>query len=302
MTPRDVVLVPVDFDDASVHAANVASRQAARTGGRVVLLHVCGLPPRGLRASTGEIGGAPAGRPRSDAQRDIERLAKRWGAEAVVRDGEAVETILAVASEVGARRIVMGTHGARGVERWMLGSVAEGVLRASDVPVMVVRDGAAHDADGGATAPRPVLCAVDFEHAEMVVPIAAELAREQGTTLELAHVYRLPVVDVGGIEPLLIEGLEDALLCDASAELGRLSQRFGAERWHVRRGHTGIQVLALIEVRHAAALVVGSHGRHGLARAALGSVAEWLVRRSPVPVLVTRYGSQPLAASERAAS
>ena len=61
--------------------------------------------------------------------------------ESVLKEGEPVETVLALAQEEGADLIVMGSHGRRGLQRLLLGSTTEGVLRKSDIPVLVVRGG-----------------------------------------------------------------------------------------------------------------------------------------------------------------
>jgi nucleotide-binding universal stress UspA family protein len=59
--------------------------------------------------------------------------------ERFVVDGDPADRIIAMAREKGADVIVIGTHGRRGFRRWLLGSVAEAVMRRSDVPVVVVR-------------------------------------------------------------------------------------------------------------------------------------------------------------------
>jgi len=57
-----------------------------------------------------------------------------------VRRGHCVEQILALAREIRANLIVIGTHGRKGLERAVLGSTCEGVIRRSEVPVLAVRD------------------------------------------------------------------------------------------------------------------------------------------------------------------
>ena len=57
----------------------------------------------------------------------------------VIRQGPIAETILQVAAEVQADILVMSTHGRSGVKRWLLGSIAERVMRHSDIPVLLIR-------------------------------------------------------------------------------------------------------------------------------------------------------------------
>jgi nucleotide-binding universal stress UspA family protein len=302
--PRNLVLVPVDFGRASLRALQVAGSHASATGDALVLLHVREPAPRGLPTTLSAELGAPGVRSRLRAREQLERLARRWNGTALMRDGAAVETILAAADELGARRIAIGRHGVRGVERMLLGSVAEGVLRGSQVPVVVVgSSAAAEQAPGpGTPPPRPVLCAVDFDHGGPVIEAAADHAREHGTTLELAHVYEVPVLGAGGVEPLVVDGLDLALQRAADAELARLAHRYGAKHRHLRRGPIGDEVLALLDALQPMALVIGAHGLRRAPRAALGGVADWLLRRSPTPVLVNHYRHPPAVAGDRMAS
>jgi nucleotide-binding universal stress UspA family protein len=70
--------------------------------------------------------------------------------EGEVREGGVIHrTILDCADEVGADLIVMGTHGRRGLNRWLLGSVTERVVRTARIPVLTVRIGAGEDSDDG---------------------------------------------------------------------------------------------------------------------------------------------------------
>jgi nucleotide-binding universal stress UspA family protein len=300
---KNVVLVPVDFGRASLRAIQVAGSQASATGGALVLLHVREPAPRGFDSLSPELGGSPDPRARLRARQQLERLARPWNGTTVMRDGAAVQTILTVADEVGARRITIGRHGVRGVERMLLGSVAEGVLRGSDVPVVVVGGNSAAGQVREPGSPRPrVLCAVDFDHGGPVIEAAAEYACEHGASLELVHVYEMPQLDAGGVQPMVVDGLDAALQRAAESELARLARRCGATRWWVRRGDIGNEVLSLLDALQAMVLVIGAHGRRRAPLAALGHVAHWLLRRSPTPVLVNRYQHAPVMAAAFLAS
>ncbi len=304
MTLRNVVLVPVDFGRASLRAIQVAGSHASATGDALVLLHVREPAPRGFGALSVELGGRPDGPLPDYARKQLERLARPWKATALMRDGDAIETILATADEVGARRMMIGRHGVRGVERAWLGRIAEGVLRGSEVPVVVIGSNAAADPAPGAGTPppRPVLCAFDFDHGGPVIEAAAEYAREHRAPLELVHVYEAAIIGAGRVEPAVVYGLDRALQRAAEAQLARLAQRYGATRWHLRSGDIGAEVLALLGALSPTALVIGTHGRRNTRRAALGCVADWLLRRSPAPVLVNSCVDAPAPAAARVAS
>lgn len=82
---------------------------------------------------------------REEGDRTIERVEDRVDREGVafvgaIREGSAVHReIIEYAEEVGADLIAMGTHGRRGLDRWLLGSVAERVVRTAGIPVLTVR-------------------------------------------------------------------------------------------------------------------------------------------------------------------
>lgn len=143
------LLVPHDFSTAAARAHALAAELAGLTGGKLVLLHVSPVP-HGLKADTKIVPDGAAAPVRIDeymtaaARRKLEEAAAKVGAPAAIRTvlagGDAAETILEQAAAVRADVIVMGTHGRTGVQRLLLGSVAERVLRHSNVPVVVVRD------------------------------------------------------------------------------------------------------------------------------------------------------------------
>ena len=135
-----VIVVAVDFEKASLRALEVARELGQKIGAEVVLVHIYqipmftypGLEPALLPTFTTEISTA--------AKRAVEDLAsKSGGLRAVIRDGDPSTEILAVANELGARMIVMGTHGRGGIAHLFLGSVAEKVMRHSAIPVLTVR-------------------------------------------------------------------------------------------------------------------------------------------------------------------
>ncbi len=139
-TGRPLLLVPVDFGDLSGTAIGLARELASALRADLALVHAfhgisvpyTELPPALVER---ELSGVEVG-----AARALDVLASRSGAaRAVLRHGEPAEVVLAVAAEIGATMIVMGTHGRRGLPRLVLGSVAERVVRESPVPVVTVR-------------------------------------------------------------------------------------------------------------------------------------------------------------------
>ena len=126
------ILVPVDPSGGSWDVVAEAGRLARALGSRVTLLHVLDTPAESATVHQLLTDGA------RHSLHDLAALVP-GGAATVVRDGEPVDTILAAIADLQPDLVVCGTHARTGLLRAPMGSVAEGVLRRSPVPVLVVR-------------------------------------------------------------------------------------------------------------------------------------------------------------------
>jgi nucleotide-binding universal stress UspA family protein len=153
------ILVPTDFSPCSARAASYAA-DLARSCGATLVLHHASDVPAGLHGDESIQPHAHGPRVRLDAyaregaearlQREAERLRGSDAAPAISThfDFGPVQAAIARAAEASAADlIVMGTHGRSGWRRGLMGSVTEDVLRASKVPVLVLRSDADPDAD-----------------------------------------------------------------------------------------------------------------------------------------------------------
>jgi nucleotide-binding universal stress UspA family protein len=136
------ILVPVDFGDASRHALEVAVDLATQYRGSLTLVHTWEVP---LYAYGGlELSAIDLLTPiRETAQKYLDEMLVDLKktvpeARAVLRRGAPWREILAAIEEASPDLVVMGTHGRKGVERFVLGSVAEKIVRTSPVPVLTV--------------------------------------------------------------------------------------------------------------------------------------------------------------------
>jgi nucleotide-binding universal stress UspA family protein len=144
--PRNI-LVPIDLDDAAAHVLDYAVALAAKLDAKLHVLHIVPWPLLGAEVPVAMTETAMAemmGRER----KNFDELVAAHTAElpvgsAMLKTGDARTAILAVAEELRADLIVMGTHGRRGVSRLVLGSVAESVARTAPCPVLLVRSGLA---------------------------------------------------------------------------------------------------------------------------------------------------------------
>ncbi len=145
-----------------------------------------------------------------------------------------------------------------------------------------------------------ILCATDFSGtAEAAWEAARELARTHRADLTLVHVFtELPIYpEVAVLEVQRVwedqrEWVERAL----AERVTEATARGLAARWVLK---TGVAPEAIVETAaemHADLIVIGTHGRTGLSRLVIGSVAERVVRLAPCPVLTMKPAVAPEAA------
>ena len=154
------VLVPLDTSEVGAAALQAAQPLAQELRWRIILFHALDLPAPILQVQGAAI---PLGLPPRDAPDEVlaylEGLAddlERKGIDVEIRlgAGPAAEATALAAEETGAGMIAMSTHGRSGIARWVLGSVAEGVIARAHVPVLVLRpprlpdEPVAEDTDG----------------------------------------------------------------------------------------------------------------------------------------------------------
>lgn len=134
------ILVPIDFNAGSEHALDYACTLAAKLDATVHLVNALGAIPPELTVKLDEtvVTTAHDANRASLEQLTVARGGTRFGNRTVV-PGDPRDAILALADEVDADMIVMGTHGRRGISRLVIGSVAENVVRNAPCPVLTVR-------------------------------------------------------------------------------------------------------------------------------------------------------------------
>ena len=143
-----------------------------------------------------------------------------------------------------------------------------------------------------------ILVALDFEPiSEAALEAAAELSQRLGWQLVLLHVAGTPAYAHPEVGAPYLAGVEDDLLRDAQRALGRAASGLPSARAMVREGDPATEILRAIHEIRPRLVCLGTHGRRGLSRVLLGSVAERVVRESPVPVLTLRGPAAPTGAA-----
>ena len=290
MPPLQTILCALDAERDSHAAAVRAADLAERAHARLHLVYADPVP----RPS---VGVAPLDR--ALAQRLAAAVDQALGAEGafdllgpevhVVHGLAPSDAAARLAASLDADLVVVGTHAERGLARALAGSTASETLRRSAAPVLVVPE----DCDARPGPDRPVLAAVDFS--ELSVPAleqAAALAETYQAPVEPVHVLDLGPgdgLDLGGLLTLndVRSGPDDTLVTQAQRALRQLARRAGLdpETVHVATGAPETAIVRLAGTLDAGAVVLGTHGRTGWDRVRLGSVAEWVVRHAPCPVL-----------------
>lgn len=225
-----------------------------------------------------------------------------------VRKGRADEVIVAAAASDKGTLITMATHGRSGLNRWLLGSVAEKILRATVNPLLLVR--ASDQAEPiGEVSLKSVIVPLDgSELAEGVLPAVIELAKALNLEVMLVRAYELPAVAYYGEEYLPdYEGLKARIGEDAKSYLevkvaGLKAKGLETVFSTVMEGPAAEEIIKYAHGRPGALVAMCTHGRSGVRRWMLGSITEKVVRHSGDAVLVisaraeSRMGEQPVFA------
>jgi len=213
-----------------------------------------------------------------------------------VLDGDAAEAVLAAADEAGVDLIAISTHGRSGVSRWLFGSVATRILEHAGVPLLVLRPKEGEDRGAPGPVVKKILVPLDgSEVAKSVLPVVEEFAKTMGASLVLYHSVA-PLSAYPGFESAGAAALGEAveeMQRQAREILARASEEVksrGVEATTVVSLGTAVDgVLSAADELDVDLIAIATHGRSGLGRVVLGSVADGVIRRSAdVPCLVIR--------------
>jgi nucleotide-binding universal stress UspA family protein len=302
------VLCPTDFSEAAVAALETALALAGR-GAEIRLVHVF---PRLVPSGGGLAYIAPPVGLDEKTRNELLQKLDRFGHDVVpdgvrlrtvVREGDPHEEIVLEAEDAAAGLIVMGRHSRGALDRWILGSVTEQVVRLAPCPVMVVEPGP-HDRG---TRPRHVLCAVDLgETAGAILAYAVAVANAMEADLLVLHVVPGPGVDPWAKNPFDVPEYHRNRVEDARRELASLvagtSLASDGVRQRVVNGVSYREILDAAREDNIDLIVMGSHAG-GLLHPFLGSTTRHVLRESERPVLVvparvSMAREEPMTSSE----
>lgn len=284
------ILCPIDFSDFSAAAYQHALSLAEYYKARMVAMHVVELwkyPYADYVAQGGDYAEFAKSMNESGEIQLREFVRKHSGheiqPELVVRQGNASDCILGFAEKQSMEVIVMGTHGRRGFDRLVLGSVTDRVIRKASFPVLVVSNSSQSGmttASNGRHRLNRLLYCTDFSHnSERARGYATSLAAEYNAELIVFHVAE-NAADVARAEALLAERIQelDKLLPEAERK------KFTAKR-AVRFGKPYEEIVRYATETQASLIIMTARGGDALDRAVFGSTTYRVIQLGPCPVL-----------------
>lgn len=287
------ILCPVDRSPSSLEAFSYAIALARWQRARLDLLEVIevAVPTGGSRVA--EDDSVPTDT-RAALERDLRRvLTARRAADLRVRifmrKGNVVQEILAQAKASRADLVIVGSHGRGGVQRLVLGSVAEKVLRLATCPVLTVRRGMSV-ARRSRSPFGTILCATDFSAAaNRGVAYAKRLAKHANAKLVVMHAVEWPFEDA--VTSGAVAALRKRIESSARDRVVRLLPRSSSDaraQAVVTLGKASAAIIKLARARSVDLIVMGVSGRGATDVAILGSTTHQVIREGTRPVLTVR--------------
>jgi nucleotide-binding universal stress UspA family protein len=289
------LLVATDLSPIADAALERAIAFAARDGAKITLVyaeHSYLATPEMSEPETEALASLAAsqGTVADDALEERRQQVRDAGVavDVIARKGNPDDLIPEIAGELGADLVVLATHGRTGIKRFLLGSVAEHVVRRSPVSVLVTRGTTVESAEY-----RRILVGTDFSPGADKALRQAIALSAPGADIEIAHVWQYPP-GTWGLGTLAdhtkaMEALREALTNGAAERGAKILQQYkdcGRQlRFELLHGPAASVLTGRAESTHRDLIAIATHGYRGFRRLLLGSVAEATVRHAPCSVL-----------------
>ena len=288
------ILCPIDFSEFSMRAYRYALSLAWHYRAKLFVQHVVELwryPYADFAASVAAFDEFYQAL-REGAEEQLQQFLKTCTQdevqpEHVVQQGMAPDRILDFAEAQEVDLIVMGTHGRRGFDRLMLGSVTERVMRRASCPVLTVNK-PSHDFIGSDKRPGPVhlgrivFCTDFSENSQQALDYAISLTAEYNAELTLLHVLE-DIPDSAKIEQAIAKAIEELekLIPPEARKTGKIRIKPT-----VRIGKAYQQIIQLALEAQTDVITMAVRGRGALDLAVFGSTTHRVMQFGPCPVLV----------------
>jgi len=287
------ILVPLDGSAFGERALPMATALARAMNAQLILVSAASATAfPGMDATEAQVQAV------AEAQAYLLSLATELSSQCLRVDvaapyGDPAESILLEIDLRHVDLVVMCTHGRSGLGRWIYGSVAEQVLARSPVPVLLVRHSGEVATLGPEREQASLLVPLDGSaFAETALPHAVALARTFGGSILLLRTVEESMAARRYPSMAIMQEAAQEDRRTAKTNLDGVAQRLRQEGVAVHTMVLKGWAADVIAYRGAALgprlIVMATHGRTGIARWLLGSVAQEVIRRSPLPVLLVR--------------
>jgi nucleotide-binding universal stress UspA family protein len=280
------IFVPLDGSPLAEHALPYADRLADATSACMLL---CTIVPLNI-IEPPEEDLTLADEARAYLGQTASRLSARGrNVQTITQWGEPAACILDQVQSQQADLIVMSTHGRSGLGRWLYGSVADTVLRSSAVPVMVVPPYVTTAWSSGY--PMRIVVPLDGSKlAEAALSYAEELARALSAEILLVEIVPFPPYSLYDNGAAMTAFDLDKEIADSKSYLADVAAGLTSSGIQVRTcaelEHPAVAIASIADREKADLIIMATHGRSGLARLVLGSVATGTLQRTTVPVML----------------
>ncbi|KAA9396141.1 universal stress protein [Haloarcula sp. CBA1130] len=290
----DTILFPTDGSDAAESVLEYALQIAAEHEATIHILNVADTGRDSVTTIRGEVIDVLE----TEGERIVAEAAqyvKDKGVPVVseVLQGDPHKTIVDYSKQSDIDCIVMPTHGQRGIQRILLGSVTERVINTAAVPVVAVNPARVRAL---VYPPNHVLVPTDGSRgAELALTQGIDIARATGATLHLLH-----VVETGGLGPDARSVLKERevteraneIITEATEKVENAS--LDAVASVIEHGTPSKEICDYIDENEIDLAIMGTHGQTDFSRYVMGGVSAKIVRKSPVPVTwVRESNSEP---------
>jgi nucleotide-binding universal stress UspA family protein len=296
------ILVPLDGSAFAEAALPLALALSAKTNSAIQLATVIEPIP-----AFAYVGWEPAAREWSEeylaAVKDRISDAAGGPVTTALHSGHVVETLVDVVDAIDADVVVMATHGRGALSRAWLGSVADGFMRRSEVPLLVVRP---EEAETPEPAPRgdfeTILVPLDgTDLSESALALAVEFGDLFSCAYHLTRVVSYPIDIASPYLPHTVQ-MNQTMLADAKANAADYLER---EADHMRKRGLRVTTSVVVDIQPGRGILseadavgcdliaMATHGRKGVGRLVLGSAADKVLRGTHMPLLLYRPANVP---------
>jgi len=275
------ILWPTDFSDEAQEALTQAEHLAKTFGAELVALHVVPEYPVSLYNSVISVKGELIRRIdviKNDAMDRLLRLkeGRDVSFRPLIREGSAAKEIIAAAEEEGVDLIVMGKKGLSALEKIFIGSVANQVLRRSQVPLFLTKQ------KSGPLQFDKILVPTDFsEHEEVERDYAWKLAKGFDAELVFLHVLELHDHE---FPPRMLDEMMDTVTKKLAARKKGEKEDVKITEDVIRALHAALGIVDYAETHKCDMIVISTCGPGAIERFFLGSTTEKVISNSSVPV------------------